>query len=110
MPPFGYGLWLWFKGNPVAQGVALGLAVVVAGLIYIRIRIAQALKVDRLKAMMKTRKAVDDYVETVKEETAHEADQALEARDSAQPLDPGSMSDAQYERISGRRRGPAQSG
>jgi hypothetical protein len=108
--PFGYPLYLWIKNNPVAQGIVAAFVVVALAWVYIKVRIARAIRIDRLKAVIKTQKAVDDYVETVTEETAHEADEALEARDTAQPLHPDGMSDAQYERIFGRRRGPAQSG
>jgi hypothetical protein len=101
---------MWIKNNPVAQGMVAAFVVVAIAWVYIKVRIARAIKVDRLKAVIKTQKAVDTYVEVVTKETAHEADEALEARDTAQPLNPDGMSDAQYERIFGRRRGPAQSG
>lgn len=54
------------------------------------------------KRAVKQERRAREFIETTKEEAAHEADQALEARDTAGPVDPDRMRDDQRTRIFGR--------
>jgi hypothetical protein len=103
--PIGYGIWLWFKSNPAAQwaaGIGAGLLLFFSwlGLRDRRIRREERLK-QRAENMRQKERAVE-YVETLKQEAQDEAEQAIDRRDTAQPLDPERMSDAQRKRIFGR--------
>jgi hypothetical protein len=59
---------------------------------------------------LQIRRDAEDYIETVKEEGDEAAEQAIERRDTASPLDPERMPDAQRDRIFGRNRAPEGSG
>ena len=99
-----------FTNNPAARWIAGIGATLAFAITWLALHDRKIRQIERLKAAEQTRKATEKYTETVAKETAHEADEAIEARDTAKPLDPDGMSDAQYERIFGRRRSPTQSG
>lgn len=112
MPPL-YGLWLWFKGNKIAQIVA-GL-----GVFYIIMRMKEERDEARGRAQSnrqweqrraEERERAVEYIETQTQEAADAADQAIETRDRAladpEPRHHSELSDEQFERRFGYRRTP----
>ena len=105
MPPFGYGLYVWLKNNPIAQGIVVAGVLYVAFKAYIALRVRSAtgkFKLKQEREVLKQRQRAKDYIDTMEEELEDEAHDAIEARDRAGPLDPDSMSDEQHARIFGR--------
>ena len=105
--PLGYGLWVFLKNNPVVLYIGAAFAFLATFLSWqrlrdMRIRRENSEKHERAAAKEKERAV--EYVETVREEAADAADKAIEARDTASPLDPERMSDAKRARIFGRSR------
>lgn len=109
---FLYPIFQFFENSKTARWV-LGIVTGVALYKFYerlrdnRIRRENSEKHERAAAKEKERAV--EYVETVREEAADAADKAIEARNSASPLDPERMSDAKRARIFGRAR-PSEEG
>lgn len=105
MPPIGFSLWLWFRSNPAAQwaaGVGAGLLLFFSWLTLRDRRIRREERLKQRAENLRQKERAVEYVKTLEQELQDEAQQAIERRDDARPLDPERMSDAQRKRIFGR--------
>jgi uncharacterized membrane protein YccC len=79
MAPFGYSLWLWFKNEPIAQGVAIAVGLWIA----FRLWLARKIRREREDA---TEEAVEDVVKQIQEQTNERVEEAREAAMSTDDL------------------------
>ncbi len=68
MAPFGYGVWMWLKGNPVAQGIlaaGVGLSLLWG---YLGLRDGRVRRDERMKSEVKARKTASKVIAKQKDE------------------------------------------
>ena len=103
----------WVANNKAVQWVLGVLLFIVALILWGERREGQGRKQEKIKARERDvalKEEAAEYIEIVKEEGDEDAEQAIESRDAAGPLDPERMPDAQRDRIFGRNRTPEGSG
>jgi hypothetical protein len=79
MPPL-YGLWVWFRNNPLAQGIAAAVAALVAFFTWLALRDRRIRREALLKAEIKADKQATKAIKEVKERTDETVQKAAEAR------------------------------
>lgn len=68
MAPFGYGLWTWFKGNPIAQWIAGIIAALALLKLYGRKREGDGVRKQRRKSDREARALAEKIVKGSKED------------------------------------------
>jgi outer membrane protein TolC len=79
MPPFGYGLWLWFKSNPAAQWAAG----IVAAYVTFRIWLSRKISREREDA---AEEAVEEVIEAIEKETDDAIERVEQERERVSDL------------------------
>lgn len=79
--PFGYGLYVWLKNNPIAQGIAVAGVLYVAFKAYVAVKVRAATRVAREKAEaagLRAKEEVLDKQEKENEDRLETADRIAE--------------------------------
>ncbi|MEM8615298.1 MAG: hypothetical protein AAGF20_00030 [Pseudomonadota bacterium] len=96
MTPAGYGLWLWFKDNPIAQAVGVAIAFMLAKAGYDRFQQNKGAYKYRVKAREQEIQVLND----IKEKSDDSLQRASEARERVLgDAGPVSVSDAAAHRL-----------
>lgn len=108
--PFGYQAYLWLRKHPWV--LAAGAALVFLKLRDNRLE-AKHRQDERRKhedAQRRADEEAEEFTETLEKEAEIDADDALEARDSAEPLPSDELSDEDFNYLFGHDRPPASGG
>ena len=103
----------WVANNKAVQWILGILAFIIALILWGERREGQGRRQEKVKVKEETLRQKEraiEYIETVEKEAADAAEQAIERRDTASPLDPERMPDDQRARIFGRNRAPKEGG
>ena len=83
MPPF-YGLWVWFRNNPLAQGIAAAVAGVVLFFGWLGLHDRKVRREASLKSEIKARKTADKIINRMEEESDERIEAAQKRLDAIQ--------------------------
>jgi len=81
MPPL-YGLWVWFRNNPLAQGIAAAVAGVVLFFGWLGLHDRKVRREANAKGQIKAEKQAREAIQAVKERTDETIEKADKARDA----------------------------
>jgi hypothetical protein len=81
MPPF-YGLWVWFRNNPLAQGIAAAVAGVVLFFGWLGLHDRKVRREASLKSEIKARKTADKIISRMEKESNERIEKANQAADA----------------------------
>lgn len=81
MPPL-YGLWVWFRNNPLAQGIAAAVAGVVLFFGWLGLHDRKVRREASLKSEIKARKTADKIISRMEDESNERIEKAYEAADA----------------------------
>ena len=80
MPPL-YGLWVWFRNNPLAQGIAAAVAGLVLFFGWLGLHDRKVRREARLKSEIKARKTADKVLGKLEKESDDRIEKAHKAAD-----------------------------
>lgn len=80
MPPF-YGLWVWFRNNPLAQGIAAAVAGLVLFFGWLGLHDRKVRREASLKSEIKARKTADKIITKMETESDDRIEKANQAAD-----------------------------
>lgn len=81
MPPL-YGLWVWFRNNPLAQGIAAAVAGLVLFFGWLGLHDRKVRREAHLKSEIKARKTADKVLGKLEKESDERIEKANQAADA----------------------------
>ena len=80
--PFGYGVWVWLRNNPLAQGAAMAVGAWAIFWGWLRLRDRRQKVAIEQELELKSERAAREVVQTAREKSHEIIREAQEARDS----------------------------